>query len=892
MPSSLEISNDSPLDSRSIPATTDILTITPNEHQYIRISKQILQYEMKLKRINIDTISEPTPLKDGAITLTTSITSDWRLVLQDSITSSDLQKGCISLFNRIDTDLPLSETEMNHAVRFLEYATFHNQYRRDPHCKVLETILSQEVYFIASRSFALLKLVCHPTNTLQMAALSFLDASISKSLPNDLYFAAAVTRLLPLLLERLKPHEIPLNRTTIEFHRHLISNLDRFFSEFSPEGLYHDCITLPSSPLAIGFTSAGLSSISNPSLAYLRSLLAAPVCSPGTLSGVMHLSTMRQFREIMHFRHSNARYPEIQRFFGEIRMKIVKEFASLLGFPSTIEAAFCLPYDHADPKTTEHWLKGFKYLLKRVSEGTQFSDLGTLAVAILLSNCPSKLKLFFFSDDKFGLKNEDTIVSSSPLDTKALWKLFTPTQPHHAAIILDAFRRFMNHEDSLPFEKHIWSGWFPSFIKAVDPSKLPFTADIIPFHKQLIEMMSDHLAKILKYEEQSARPWTDQLRGELDETYRAFYTHTKEYVVHLSLHPFALNNIHSDKILYFLGREYLFDLEDSLNKPYREDAKKAMDASALSSSSPPFILTSQLVCSLPHDEMLNVVDRIVALLKSDSCLDDDTILRICAFHKHKLQYVQLPDLFRKAGRSPEQYLHAFECLLSLPIDCFDLAPINNLLTTRWVKEPTLDEWDDVDFERVGIVKRLISQNHLPVTNDSNAFITIIVEYIVPRLPHIHHCAARLCQSQLDRLLAPSVDFLCHFIIHQSNLSCQERGKRKKQFVGVCKLCDQHVIAQCLARTGFFSRFVTGLFDDDCSGTVSCFKTIINCESSPDISIEDVIAIQRRISNLVEEGLQDASEFLFVKRHFTPYTTRDIASKMMKFCGANFKGLRG
>ncbi|KAK2945661.1 hypothetical protein BLNAU_19395 [Blattamonas nauphoetae] len=487
----------------------------------------------------------------------------------------------------------------------------------------------------------------------------------------------------------------------------------------------------------------------------------------------------------------------------------------MLDLPSTETAELCLNPDWMNPSMTELWLNIFRCLLTRASEETQFSDLGTLAVALFMSKRPYQLELFFYSDTKFGLKMNDKNVSSINMDAKTLWTLFTPTQPHHAAIILTAFQRFMSLQNSVIVEKQIWSGWFPSFVRTVDPSKLSFIDDFIALHEKLIEMMQTHLNVSQRFYRGTMLEESDQLREELDETYRAFYTHTKDYVVHLSLHPFALDNINSDVILEFLRNSYLWDFDNSLNKPYRDDVRKAMNEVALSSSDPPFILTSELVCRLTDDEIIDVIDRIVALLKSDSCLDDDTILRICAFHKHQLSRIHLPDLFGKAGRSTEQYLHAFECLLSLPIDYFDRAPINYLLTTRRVRQPTFDEWDDVDFERVGIVKRLISQNNLPIASNSKEKYKCLLNLVIRNQPQIRHlCAARLCQTQLDRLLAPSVDVLCQFLIHPPDSVFREHEERVKLFVGVCKLCDQRVIAQGFSRTGFFSHFVTGLLDAD------------------------------------------------------------------------------
>ncbi|KAK2956786.1 hypothetical protein BLNAU_8239 [Blattamonas nauphoetae] len=527
------------------------------------------------------------------IALPTITVSDWRLVLQDSISQEALQEGCLSLFDQIDTDLPLSQAEMSHAARFLEYATLHVEYRRYPHNKLLKPLLYEELCGQRNVTSALVKLVCHPSDTLQTIALSFLDAAVTNSFANKFYSAVAETELIPQLIKTLKPHEIPLNGKTIKFHRHITSILDHFFDCSSSKD---HSLCLPSSILYSRpkpLLSQKFIPLFNSSLTYLRSLAAAPVCPPDPRSGFAVLSDMTLIDQIKLHDVFWSHNPGIQRFLTEIRSDIVKELTSILGFPSTKEAELCLRSDSSNLKKVELWLKGFEYLLGRVSEGTQFSDFGTLAVAFFLSLGPVSLRFIFDSDDKFDIKMCGRIVSSSKLDIKLLWTLFTPTQPQHAATVLTAFNRFMNHVTSLTVEKHIWSGWFPSFVNAVDPSKLPFTADYIPFHEQLIDMLNDHVSKIRQYEDPRKHESTDQLRSELDETYHAFYTHTKEYVVHLSLHPFALDEKNSDEILFFLRQWYLDDLEDSLNKPYRSEVRKAMDACALSTSSPPFILTSE-----------------------------------------------------------------------------------------------------------------------------------------------------------------------------------------------------------------------------------------------------------------------------------------------------------
>ncbi|KAK2945276.1 hypothetical protein BLNAU_19777 [Blattamonas nauphoetae] len=183
---------------------------------------------MKRKRMKIAAISEQVHLEDDKISLPISITSDWRLVLQDSIVMEDLHKGCISLFDDIDSEMDLSATEMNHAVCFLEYAILHVKYRRYPHNQLLETIFSKAERPHTKLTSTLLKLVCHPFDPLRTVTLSFLDVHFSKS---TVHFdiAKAMIELLPQLFKTLRPREIPFNEITIDFHRHLTSILDNVF---------------------------------------------------------------------------------------------------------------------------------------------------------------------------------------------------------------------------------------------------------------------------------------------------------------------------------------------------------------------------------------------------------------------------------------------------------------------------------------------------------------------------------------------------------------------------------------------------------------------------------------------------------------------------------------
>ncbi|KAK2940134.1 hypothetical protein BLNAU_24960 [Blattamonas nauphoetae] len=375
----------------------------------------------------------------------------------------DLRQGCVSLFEQVNTSLDLTPIEVNHASRFLKYTEIHMKQRHPYFNELLVTIFPKTEPPHTKLTSALIKLVCHPSNTLQTVALAFIDIGLR-------------TSSCGYLLAKVAPPILPRSKTlTSEIEYPIFQPFDK----------------------------------------YLQHLLVPPIC----------------------------------------------------------------PSDY-------HYGKSL------------------------------------------------------------LWKT--------------TFKTFTNELDE-GFVKHVWSDWFPGFIDAVAPSKLPFTADFESLHDQLIHMMSSRIYKI----RQSADSTKDEhSQRELDELFKSFYIPTRDYIIHLSLNPFALVTLfRNSPILSFLERLFQPDSKHSLDKHFREDAKKVMDASALALSSPPFI-TSQLVCRLTDDEIINIVDRIVALLESDSPLDDDTILRIRTVYYNHLSGVYLPDLFRKAGRSTEQYFHTFKCLLS------------------------------------------------------------------------------------------------------------------------------------------------------------------------------------------------------------------------------------
>ncbi|KAK2943915.1 hypothetical protein BLNAU_21170 [Blattamonas nauphoetae] len=577
---------------------------------------------------------------------------------------------------------------------------------------------------------------------------------------------------------------------------------------------------------------------------------------------------------------------------------MMEEFVSLLGLASLREAQrylvssdetiFSRLAGQRDSMDINTWLKAFECLVVRMSEGRTISELGVKAVMDFVSRRPSRVELFSCPDDQFGLIMDRKAVSSSKFDSKALWALFTPTQPHHAATTLHAFRWFISYSFGLPFMKHIWNGWLPSFTNVVDPSKLPFTSEFIPLHTELIEFLKDHPTEMREYEKKIPCNPKDELRVELDELYLAFYSHTKDYIIHLSLHPFALDSDDNDTILDFLIPFFQSCFDNTLDKPFREELRKEMDESALSSPSPPFILTSELVFRLSDTEIMNIVDRIVALLDSNSPLDDDTILRICAFHRMQHKWVYLPDLFRKVGRSTEQYLHALESLLSLHLAYLHRAPIKYLLSTQWNKKPTLDEWDDVDLESVGIVMQMINQNNLSFKHASSRLLI----YAIQALQQTRHCATRVSLSQLERLIAPSVGIISRFFVQSHDFEMEQRWESETIFSYFCILCDERVIVQCFSRTGFFSHIVTRLFNFDFNTSEYPLDMIIDHHMYDRRPIKDQKTIPRTIPNFLEEGWQDALEFIFVTgKHIDRADIQFKTEKMIQFFGANFRGLQ-
>ncbi|KAK2958706.1 hypothetical protein BLNAU_6209 [Blattamonas nauphoetae] len=770
---------------------------------------------------------------------------------------------------------------MNHAIRFIEYAGMHIKHRKVPHNLFFDLIYRDETDQHTNLLSSLINLLSLPSDALRTAVLCFLYFGLHYSC-SDFNCAIVATGLLPKLFLVLKPHEIPLNGTTSEFHRHLTSIVDHFFSFV----LFEDIRS------HLGDTSRA-AEITEPMLAsfcsYLQYLIDMPACPPDHRSGFTLLWNMTLFHSSDFKKHCQSSSPTIKQFFGQIRRKMMNELDLLFGHASARNVENLVKFGRIEESNILSWVTAFESLLGRVREGKKISDFAVSIVTDFLYCFPNPLKIFFSSDDTFCLTMNSKMVSSSKMDSHALWTLFTPSQPHHAADTLAAFSRFVKQFDNVTCWQFVWKGWFPRFRNAVDPSKLPFTFEFRRSHTTLINLLDDHLKKLRDYESEMTRmnDLTDELRSELDELHLAFYKQTKEYIVHLSLHPFALDDQFRDTILDFLSRLFGSDCEHSKTRSFREEVRRDMDASSLSSSPPPFILTSELASPFSDHLILNIVDRLVVLLESDSCLDDDTILRISAFIRKVHSRVYLPDVFRTAGRSTEQYFHTLESLLAFYVNCSPQYSIEYLLSTRPAEhEPTLDEWDDVDLETGLSLMRVINQNTLSRTSDSPQPNKLLINHVIQCLPQARHCAARHPQPQLERLISPSIDILCTHFIQPRLSEMREAQRREKAFVGILKLCDERVIARCVNKTGFFSRLVADLLNPDFAASKTLFCLIVDRGFWTSIRPDDQKAIRKTAHHFLEEGWQDALETVFVKKGFIAHDTKDSTSRMMQFFGTN------
>ncbi|KAK2955334.1 hypothetical protein BLNAU_9725 [Blattamonas nauphoetae] len=568
---------------------------------------------------------------------------------------------------------------------------------------------------------------------------------------------------------------------------------------------------------------------------------------------------------------------------------MAEELTSSLDLATKGETQHELLFGTLDRTNELGWVETFERIIAKLSEGRRLPEFGLETFLCFLLNRPKDVKPVFRSDGTFSLKKNTKIVSSKPLPSTILCSLLTHARPDQAASILAAFDLLESESDDEDLAMNLKCGLFSNVFDALTPSKLPFTSEFIPLHTQLVDVMLKKLDRIQKYAESKEH---DQVRSEQDKICLSFLNRTKYYIVHLSLHPFAfVPHSYNNFILDFLTKFFRPERNNSVTKPFREKMRKAMNAAALTSPSPPFILTSELVCRLTNKKIMNVVDRIVALLESDSPIDDDTILRICAFHSNQLKCVYLPELFRKAGRSTELYFHTFRRLLSLPTDNFQLRPIKCLLCQKpHTLQPTLDEWDDVDLATVGVVLRSIDEDRLSFDHPLSQLNQQLLDFSAEILPQISHCATRLTPSQLERLLTPSIDLLSRSYLFSGSTIGEFIRKREGVFIEINRLCEQRVIVQCLSRIGFFSRVVDGLLDNRTSNSSECFLTLVlrDAHISENAGADRRNQIRRALPVFLEEGWQDALNVVLIDNTIQDRVNNPNSGimGMMQFQGAN------
>ncbi|KAK2946699.1 hypothetical protein BLNAU_18371 [Blattamonas nauphoetae] len=490
------------------------------------------------------------------------------------------------------------------------------------------------------------------------------------------------------------------------------------------------------------------------------------------------------------------------------------------------------------------------------------------------------------------MKNE--IVSSSKHEVRSLWALLTPNQPQHAIAQITITQFVVKYWISTVDQvTHFWIGWLSRFLNAVNPSKLPFTPQYFSLHAHLVDLLDDIIDLIQKCENVFSFLKPTINRKTLKKCCLSFLNLSKEFLIHLSHNIFADHPDDGYTINYFLSKVMRFDLKTPTTTAFRQNLKQEMISSALASSSPPFILTAELVCPLTDSETIDVVNRIVCLLDSDSSLDDDTILRICVFiSRHDFRNLQLA--FRNTGRPKEQYLHAFVSFVSLHIESFDEAPIQSLLSPRQNdrQQPTLDEWDEVDLETVRIVMRMKEQNQLSINTESDKFEELFIKFVLHSLKQVRHCATRLTQTQLEHLITPSIDCLSTYFRQHHETLITNKQQWEEVFTNVCFLCNQPVVARAITKTGIFVRFMNDLtIGYKLSSSMRILICLFNNTMNEEVSIETRRMWRREgFPTIGEEGLEDTLEFMLSKKPntFTPNLIKNQTQCVLIDFGANFR----
>ncbi|KAK2963365.1 hypothetical protein BLNAU_1899 [Blattamonas nauphoetae] len=485
------------------------------------------------------------------------------------------------------------------------------------------------------------------------------------------------------------------------------------------------------------------------------------------------------------------------------------------------------------------------------------------------------------------------MVSSSKHHVRSLLTLLTPNQPQHATMILSAIQCVSRWIDPVAKVKHFWNGWLSRFFNTVNPSNMPFTHEYVSLHDHLVEVMCNIINSFEECEPDPEIYKPTVKKRELKKFRLSFLTLSKDYLVHLSRNVFTNRPHNAYTISSLLSRVMRFDLNTPTAEAFYRNLKQEMNSSALASSSPPFILTTELVCHLSDSETIDVVDRIVTLLDSNSSLDDYTILQICKFISF-LGPRSLQLVFRNTGRTKEQYFHAFESFISLHIEPFYQAPINSLLSSRPDDhEPTFDEWDDIDLETVSIVMQIKTQNQLSIISKLKESDNLILKFIIDSLQQARHCTTRLTRTQLERLIAPSIDCL-HAFFHQPSSLGIDYQTKTKLFRGIFSVYDQPVVTRAISKTGIFFRIVNGLTNSsEVEESIMTLLILIKDERRGNVNHKTERMLRRGGSPMIgEEGLDDAMEsvtFMKTNIHISNFIKNQTHCILQCF-GANLPNL--
>ncbi|KAK2940111.1 hypothetical protein BLNAU_24981 [Blattamonas nauphoetae] len=428
----------------------------------------------------------------------------------------------------------------------------------------------------------------------------------------------------------------------------------------------------------------------------------------------------------------------------------------------------------------------------------------------------------------------------------------------------------------------IWDEWFSNLIAAVDPSTLPFTPDFLPLHAVLVDLMEDRLKRsgICRHSTSqvpSARP-----RRKLDKFDLSFLELSTDYFIHLSLHPFALEADGFDTIVCFLSSVLSSHLNRNPFIHFRKALIEEMDVSALYSSSQPLILTSELARSLSDKEAIAIVDRIVAHIDSSTS-------------------TRLPELFRKTGRTKDQYFKALESCLSLGLDSLLFRKDKNIeppvfkLFLSWhdYDSPRQGDWQDIYFETIPILMRVLELDRHPCSRNSKRHNCRLKFVIVNRIQYATPSVVQVSRTRHERSMDPSEKYVMTYFSGQHTTTIKELVQWTDNLLTIYTDCEHLAIARVFCKLGFFIQIVNGIWINDDSSSSYYFLFGFNRAYGERVQNR----AQKREWNhggklcLDEEGWEDAMEFVLIpkKKRISVLYGRMITEQVhasMSICGAN------